>query len=272
MKRFFCLIIVLLAGFYLYARYLGIKGLQTHEYNIMSEDIPNEFNGFTIAQFSDFLYGGTTDIDTLSNLVDKINDYKPNVLVFTGDLIKSDYTLNEDEQNKIIEVLNKLNVEQNKFYILGDTDVDKEQIVTDVLNKSKFKLLNNTNELVFNKAISPIMIAGISSFDKVNEALYNETDAVYKIVLIHESDFADKLVDYDINTIIAGHSLGGLVKVPFIGGIIKQKNGEKYLDGSYQINDKITLYTSNGIGTDKYPYRALNTPSFNIYRLYNKAN
>ena len=122
------LIIVLLAGFYLYARYLGIKGLQTHEYNIMSEDIPNEFNGFTIAQFSDFLYGGTTDIDTLSNLVDKINDYKPNVLVFTGDLIKSDYTLNEDEQNKIIEVLNKLNVEQNKFYILGDTDVDKEQI------------------------------------------------------------------------------------------------------------------------------------------------
>lgn len=272
MKRFICLIIVLLAGFYLYARYLGINGLKTYEYNIMSEDIPNEFNGFTIAQFSDFLYGGTTNIETLSRFVDSINEYKPNILVFTGDLIKSDYTLNEDEKNKIIEVLNKLNVEQNKFYILGDTDLDKEQMVTDILSKSGFKLLNNTNELVFNKAISPIMIAGISSFDKVNEALYNDTEATYKIVLIHESDFADKLVDYEIDAIFAGHSLGGLVKVPFIGGIIKQKNGEKYLDGFYQINDKINLYISNGIGTDKYPYRAFNTPSFNIYRLYNKAN
>ncbi len=272
MKRFICLVIVLLAGFYLYARYIGVNGLQVYEYNIESEKIPNEFNGFSIIHFSDLLYGGTIDLEDVNNLVNKINEYTPSVVVFSGDLIKTDYTLNEEDKEKMIEYFNNINVEQKKYAIIGDSDLHNKDLVVEILNKSNFIILENSNELIFNKSNSPIMLSGITDFTNIDKSFANEIESVFNIALIHESDYADKLIDYNADVILAGNSLGGLVKIPFLGGILKQSNSSKYLDGKYEINDKSSLFVSSGLGTDKYPYRAFNTPSFNIYRLYNKAN
>lgn len=272
MKRFICLVIVLLAGFYLYARYIGINGLRVYEYNIESEKIPNEFNGFSIVHFSDLLYGGTTDLKDVNNLINKMNEYTPSVVVFTGDLLKKDYTINEEDKEKIIECFNNINVDQKKYAILGDSDLNNSDIVVEILDKSNFIILENSNELIFNKSNSPIMISGIENFSNIDASFDNETNSAFKIALIHESDYADKLIDYNIDLILAGNSLGGLVKIPFVGGILKQDNSSKYLDGKYEINDNLNLFVSSGLGTDKYPYRAFNTPSFNVYRLYNKAN
>ena len=68
---------------------------------------------------------------------------------------------------------------------------------------------------------------------------------------------------------LAGHSLNGQIKLPFIGGIIKDKYGKKYYNEYYKLNNT-DLYVSGGIGANKYKFRFNNKPSFNLYRLRNK--
>ena len=87
------------------------------------------------------------------------------------------------------------------------------------------------------------------------------------ITLIHKPDEIKNLDN--TNLVFAGHSLGGQIKLPFIGGLKKIDGASTYLDSYYQVNNK-QLYISNGIGTQDISFRFYNTPSITLYRLYNK--
>ena len=91
----------------------------------------------------------------------------------------------------------------------------------------------------------------------------------YSILVLHEPDYIEDFNYNDFNLILAGHSLGGNIKLPFIGGIVKNKGSKIYYDKYYELND-IKLYISGGIGTNNLKFRFNNRPSFNLYRLKNK--
>ena len=81
--------------------------------------------------------------------------------------------------------------------------------------------------------------------------------------------FGNKTIkfDYDkINLILAGQNVGGIVRIPLIGGIILPK--DNYLYGnSYYKKKNTNLYISNGLGNQNTNFRLFNKPSFNFYRL-----
>lgn len=62
--------------------------INVNEVVIEIPDLPEEFNGMTIAQFSD-LHTGTFGTDTafVGRLVDRINALKPDCIAFTGDIV-----------------------------------------------------------------------------------------------------------------------------------------------------------------------------------------
>ena len=271
-KRIFWFLIIAGILCYLYATKLGIKGLDVHEYVIDSETIPNNYNGFTIAHFSDLLYGSTTNIDDVYKLVDKINAYNPDIVVFTGNLIDNEKDLEKDEKDKLIAALKNINPKQKKFAIYSSMDEIKINRFKEIMDAAEFKILDNKNDLVFRNDNAPLLIAGVTDISKIEETLKNDTESFFKIALIHKSDDADKIVNNGLDAIFAGGSLGGLVKVPFIGGIFKQDGASKYLDGRYKLSNETELFVSSGLGTYNQHFRALNKPSFNIYKLYNKTN
>ena len=55
----------------------------------------------------------------------------------------------------------------------------------------------------------------------------------------HEPDVADLYADSGFDLIISGHSHGGQVNVPFMPSITTSL-AEKYIKGSYELNDKTT--------------------------------
>ncbi len=70
-----------------------------------SPNLPTNFTGFKIVQFSDLYYGSTIDTEDLQDIVDKINELKPDLVVFTGDLIAPNYTLEDGEQEKYYKLV-----------------------------------------------------------------------------------------------------------------------------------------------------------------------
>lgn len=91
--KFILVLIIICAGTYYYARYVGTTGLVIKEYSVINEKIPESFHGFKIVQFSDTHYGMTTFNDELKNMVSKINILNPDIVVFTGDLVDYHYHL-----------------------------------------------------------------------------------------------------------------------------------------------------------------------------------
>ena len=267
-------ITLLISLLFLYAKYVGIKGLIVKEYRIESNILTSNFSGIKIVHFSDLIYKSTVDKNDVKELISRINELKPDIVVFTGDLVNK----NKKYKNEDIEFLEEqlLNIEATigKYAIYGDADYSFEDYKT-IMEKAKFNILNNSYDEIFYKNNDSMFIVGLPSSSK-EEVKFEEAFSFYKedekrkyiMVLAHDGKTIKLLDDttYEVDLILGGHSLNGSVVVPYYGGVFLDDLADKYYQEHYSkgITD---IYISSGIGTNKYPYRIFNKPSINLYRL-----
>ena len=257
--------------FILYSYFIGTKGLLIREYAIINDKIPKSFNGFKIVHFSDLHYGTTIHQKEMEQLVNTINELKPDLVVFTGDLLDERINLSDNQVNDLITSLNKINATINKYIISGNHDIHPK--FNYILDNINFINLDSKNTNIYYKDNIPITLVGIADeleFDFSPENSFsNLTDNTnYTILLTHEPDSILKLNNYNYDLILAGHSHNGQVRFPLIGKVITPEGSKKYYDEKY-IFENQTMYISGGIGTSALPLRFLVKPSFNLYRLYN---
>ena len=209
----------------------------------------------------------------VKTMVEKINVLKPDLVLFTGDLISPNYKLKEDDKKNIMKNLNQIEASIGKYAIYGDYDFDLNAY-EDIITSSGFKLLNNEYEEVFYKTQESMYIVGLPSSIKSKIDMeksfefYADENRKYTIVMTHEGKSIKYIDDstYEVDLILGGHSLNGSVRLPFIGGILKEDNTYKYDDELYE-RGITKIYISGGLGTHEYDFRLNNKPSFNLYRL-----
>ena len=269
-SHIFIYILLIIGLIIIYSRYIATTGIQIKEYSVINNKIPESFKGFKVVHFSDLKYGSTTDQKYLKKLVNKINELNPDIIIFTGDLISSNYKLTDNDKKAIIENLNKLDPKIDIYSIRGDNDIN--ETYNSIITQTKIIEINNLNKLIYYKGDTPIMLIGLDDSINGNQSLdmaFNyEENNYYKILITHEPDTYEKIKDKNIDLFLAGHSLNGQVRLPFIGSIYTPTGAKKYYDSKYKI-DNTEIYISNGLGTSKIPYRLNNRPSINLYRFYN---
>lgn len=262
-KRLF-IIIFLLSLFIIYVHKIEPSIISTREYPIINQNIPPSFNGFKIAHFSDIHFGRTTNETEVKKVVEKINEMKADIIVFSGDLFDPYITLSEENKNFLAEELSKMTSTLGKYAILGDNDLEKKDTFQEIMNKANFIVLDK-NIPIYYKGNIPIFLQGYSSNQNIDTS--NLKQKQYQITLCHEPIIFDEVYQKS-NLVLAGHSLGGLVRLPFTNGLFKPNNTSDYIYGKYE-KETSTLYVSNGIGTENLSIRFLNIPEINLYRLYN---
>ena len=269
-SHIFIYILLIIGLIIIYSRYIATTGIQIKEYSVINNKIPESFKGFKVVHFSDLKYGSTTDQKYLKKLVNKINELNPDIIIFTGDLISSNYKLTDNDKKSIIENLNKLDPKIDIYSIRGDNDIN--ETYNSIITQTKIIEINNLNKLIYYKGDTPIVLIGLDDSINGNQSLdmaFNyEENNYYKILITHEPDTYEKIKDKNIDLFLAGHSLNGQVRLPFIGSIYTPTGAKKYYDSKYKI-DNTEIYISNGLGTSKIPYRLNNRPSINLYRFYN---
>ena len=269
-SHIFIYILLFIGLIIIYSRYIATTGIQIKEYSVINNKIPESFKGFKVVHFSDLKYGSTTDQKYLKKLVNKINELNPDIIIFTGDLVSSNYKLTDNDKKSIIENLNKLDPKIDIYSIRGDNDIN--ETYNSIITQTKIIEINNLNKLIYYKGDTPIMLIGLDDSINGNQSLdmaFNyEENNYYKILIAHEPDTYEKIKDKNIDLFLAGHSLNGQVRLPFIGSIYTPTGAKKYYDSKYKI-DNTEIYISNGLGTSKIPYRLNNRPSINLYRFYN---
>ena len=237
--------------------YVGNLNVIVREYPIYSSKITNDFNSIKIAHFSDLNYD-SINMDKIRKTVNVINNTKPDIVVFTGDLVKKDKVITNEEKIEFIDILSKINSIYGKYAIKGENDTSIEE---EILKDSSFEILKDENKKIY-KGSSFINIA---SYENGN--IENLDNNGFTIFLTHFPDKSDEIINkYNPDVIFSSHSLNGSINIPFIGGIIKRNGAKKYLNRFYEIQNT-KIYISGGIGSNDTKFRLFNHPSINFYRL-----
>ena len=257
-------LIIVIATCIINATIFNTKQIQTRQVILKSEKINEENSNILIAYFSDLHYGTYIDNDFLENVISKINDYKPDVIIFGGDLLDN---INEDNKVYLTDALETLDAKYGKYAILGDQDKTNEDDISKILKDADFKIIDDTNATININNESSINIVGIdNNFD---EAFHGINSNNYTLVVGHYPDFFEDIIDYDFDYMLAGHSHGGQIYIPLINYFFRKQGCQKYYHGKYQEDNK-TLDITNGIGRTDNNARFLADAEIVLYRLDSK--
>lgn len=269
-KLSICLIIIIIL-LALWGKFIEPNLLTIKDYKIENEHLPESFDGVKIVQFSDLHYGTGYNENRLKKLTTEINSLKPDIVVFTGDLIDEKYQMADNDIKILVKYLSKINAKLGKYSCIGNHDFYNENF-ENIMYDSSFTVLKNNYDTIYNKTNKPIVIYGIDNTtygipktDTLNDKeIY---DINYKIILVHEPDYIDEFINnYDVNLILSGHSHNGQAKLPIIKPFYTPTGSKKYYEEYYKVNNT-ELYISNGVGNSIIDFRLFNTPSINLYRL-----
>jgi len=269
----FLTVLGLSSGGYFYANRIEPSLLEITEIDIIHPLIPKSFEGIRMIQFSDTHLGFQYNLSQLKKLVTKINALKPDIILFTGDLM--------DEPNRysnvsdLTPILHSLQAPLGKYCIFGNHDHGGygSEIYRNLMESTNFHVLLNQSANITLENGSSFSLIGIDDAMLGNPdlplALKNVPNNHFKLLLSHAPDLADSAAQYPIDWQLSGHSHGGQVKLPLLGAFITPPFAQRYPEGLYSIHGKypLTLYVNRGIGTTRLPFRFMAKPELTIFTL-----
>lgn len=271
---FAALALLIIAAFIIF---LQARRLDVTQYEIADKNIPKEFEGFTIAQISDF---HNTHSEVIRNkLIGALKNEKPDIIVITGDFI--DYYRTDEAVS--LNFLRELFGVAPIYYVTGNHEAriksypqfsqQLQSLGVTLLDNRKIKLKkgNSYVELLGLKDLHFYYIAEESTCKQHfahNLAALADNDNAYKILLSHRPERFELYEANGINLVFSGHAHGGQFIVPGVGGLFAPGQGlfPKYAIGLYEKNNT-KMIVSRGIGNSSFPVRINNSPELVIARL-----
>ncbi len=206
-----------------------------------------------LTQISDF---HSNAIKNLDELLANIKKFDPDFIILTGDMI--DYGTDR-KINRTLYFLDKLSILGKKtFYITGnheETSPNLEKFLSGLSDLGIIYLDNESYKL--NIRGEEIYIYGTSMLDFSYDNYKPSKDSI-NIVLSHHSKKIRDNYKGSEDFIFSGHTHGGQVRVPIIGGLIAPGEGilPSYDKGLFSYKDSI-IYVSSGLGNTFLPLRFL---------------
>jgi predicted MPP superfamily phosphohydrolase len=244
----------------------------TNEYRIAVPNLPAAFNGFRIVQLSDIHYGRLTPLTFIQGIVERANRLKPDLIACSGDYVYRKSS--SDEIDAVWQALARLSAPQGVWSVLGNHDhwADTE--------RAAYWLKKNGQDLR-HKAVrierngQALWLAGAGDFmadhRNLDQVLAGIPDRDCRIVLAHNPDTADSKYSRRIDLILAGHTHGGQVKIPFIGPPFVPVRNKSYVSGIVTTTRGFQMFISRGIGWSILPIRLNCYPEIAVLELVPQA-
>lgn len=271
----------------LYGVFIGRYTIRTIHQDLYFSNLPAQFDGLKIVQLSDIHLGSFgKDPEVLKKTIKKIDRIKPDILLFTGDIVNNF----ADEMDSFEPYLQQLSAKYGKFAIAGNHDYGDYSNWPDSASKAQnliriregltnagFKLLSNQNAPV-SIGDTAVYILGVENWGKhpfpqyarLDLALKGIPDGAFKILMTHDpAHWKAKVINQtDIPLTLSGHTHGGQIGIK-IAGIEFSPIWLTQRDwgGLYQAGKQF-LYVNRGLGTVGFPGRIEMNPEITVLTLF----
>lgn len=234
--------------------------LVVHQETIRIGGWPKELNGLHIALISDVHTGGPfIDEKKLNEIVEKTNALHPDLIVLLGDYMSgNNWHSHRVEPEVTAAVLKNLRAPLGVFAVLGNHDwwYDGKKVRLG-FEQNGIRVLED-EVLELNWQGKSFWLAGLADLwtrpQRINETIAKTPADSTVIAITHNPDIFPN-VPQRVPLLLAGHTHGGQVNIPFIGTpIVPSDYGPKYTAGHVAENGH-HLFVTTGIGISILPVR-----------------
>jgi predicted MPP superfamily phosphohydrolase len=271
---------------FIYGIIQGKYNYKVIKHQLIFDDLPEAFDGYTITQISDIHSGSFTNKEKIQYGVDLINEQKSDLMLFTGDIVNN----KADEMNDWIDVFSQLEAKEGKYSILGNHDygdymdwknpedkVKNFQDVKEVHKKIGFDLLLDEHRYL-EKDGQKIALLGVENWGKgFNQAgdLQRASAKIkkedFKILMSHDPshwEYKVKQDDFNYQLTLSGHTHGLQMGIEIPGWFkwSPSKYVYKQWAGLYQEFGRY-INVNRGFGYHAFPGRVGIWPEITVIEL-----
>lgn len=274
-----------------YGIIIGRYNFKKHIVDLPLKNFPKGAKPLKIVQISDLHLGSFQRKDKLLEAVELINEEKPDLIFFTGDLVNN----HASEAEPFVDVLKQLSAKHGKFAVLGNhdyadyigLDLNSEdgqskwqnnfKAIQQHFANSDFKLLLNETQIVSLEE-GEVNIVGVenwgdgrfSKYGDLEKAMLTAKESIPTFLLSHDpTHWTNKVLPFSkqVDLQLAGHTHGMQFGIE-IGGVKWSPSQWKYKfwAGLYQ-NKEQYLYVNRGIGHLGYPGRVGIMPEITVLNI-----
>jgi len=242
-------------------------GLHTTHVTIPIENLPHEFEGFTIAQISDLHIGATLSAAFVKRVVRRVNNLKPDCIALTGDIVDAYYKNAKEKTSYLAE----LQARDGRYYITGNHEYywGADDTIKG-FEKLGFTVLINGGKTI-SRGRASLLIAGVPDYmsthtggPKPDPALPLEGVAqnTVKILLAHQPSFAQAASKAGYDLQLSGHTHGG----QFFPWTLVVRFFHRFYRGLDRL-EKTWVYVNRGTGYWGPPIRLGSRPEISLLKL-----
>ncbi len=263
------------------------KHVRIENVTVSFDSLPEQLDGFTIAQLSDVHLGSLNGNKTIVERMQKtVNKLQPDLIVFTGDMVNNF----SHETHGYIDFFRKMKAGYGKFAITGNHDYgdyyhwkstearNKNLAATrDSIKQMGFTLLLNENRRIAVKDTAFYLIgvenwghAPFPQYANLNKAIAGIPSSVFSVLMSHDPAHweAQIVPQTSIPLTLSGHTHGLQFGIRIAGiefspmYFIEKHWGGLYTQGKQQ------LYVNRGLGTIGFAGRIEMRPEITILTLH----
>jgi len=262
-KRIVKLILTICVVLFLFCFFwYGNHHLVITTYTYQNKKIDIALNGYRIVQISD-LHNAEFGHDN-EQLLKKISELKPDMIVITGDIVDSNHTDIKISINFVEQAVLICDV----YYVTGNHEYwltkNEQAELFHGIEQAGAVILNNES-MDISVGESGFCLIGLDDNDLSNGTLDQLVSRIdddrLSVVLAHEPQYLSKYAASECDLVLSGHAHGGQFILPFVEAVIAPDQGffPKYTSGKHQEKDT-TMYISRGLGNSIIPVRIWNDP------------
>ena len=244
------------------------------------KNLPFDFNDYSILFLSDIHTSKWGYYE--KKLCVKLQEVKNSDICILG----GDLAYRKEVASNMVKILNSANINGEVYTVFGNTEYKPHNDPNElekIYKEFGFKVLRNEN-ILLEKGNSFISLIGsddpIDFMDDMAKAYENVPLESFKILVSHCPSVAIDSLDYNTNLVLAGHTHGGQVKLPFFN-VYTHMNKNKFLNRGIWSSKRLgkalkrkienfNLVVSNGLGTSQLWIRMFARPQ--IFRIVLKKD
>ncbi len=229
--------------------------------SVSIRNLQEGMRGLKIAQISDLHVGPTIKADFVQTVVDQVNQLKPDLIFFTGDMVDGSV----DHLSEDVEPLRNLESKYGIFFVTGNHEyysgverwIDKVGELGMIHLHNEHRILDIGGESLAIAGVTDLMAERVlkSHRSDPRKAVAGVPADMPTILLAHQPGTAGQVGDLNIDLMVCGHTHGGQF-IPFNLAVAK---AHPYVAGHYQ-NGDMQVYVNRGTGYWGPPLR-LGIPS-----------